>query len=103
MRAYCTAVYCCVLLFTVDFVLIAWKQYGTYYNFVQTIQNQTNIRKKTEVKPSSHQARLHLDRDGVPKLIGVGPMTVNIDCELRPNKDRSHMGSLKMKRSFGRE
>ena len=37
------------------------------------------------------------------KIIGVGPMKANIDCELRPKKDRNHMGSLKAKRSFGRE
>ena len=38
---------------------------------------------------------------GPGKIIGVGPMKASIDCELRPKKDRNHMGSLKAKRSFG--
>ena len=37
------------------------------------------------------------------KIIGMGPMKASIDCELRPKKDRNHLGSLKAKRSFGRE
>ena len=35
-------------------------------------------------------------------MIGVGSKA-NIDCEMRPKKDRNHMGSLKTKRYFGRE
>ena len=37
------------------------------------------------------------------KIIGVDSIKANIDCELRPKKDRNHMSSLKAKRSFGRE
>ena len=45
-----------VLLFTVYFVLIGQEPYGIYYNLVQTMQNQTTIKKK-EVKTSSQPAR----------------------------------------------
>ena len=36
-------------------------------------------------------------------ILGVGPMKANIDCELRPKKDRDHMGYLEAKRSSDRE